>query len=344
NGDVRGGQAAGVFNITEGDIKGGQSAGVFNITKGSVQWFQGAGVFNIAGSGQVGFQGAGVFNILDDDVRGVQGAGVFNIADGSVHGFQGAGVFNLAENRVNGFQGAGVLNVAGGGVNGVQAAGVVNVGETVNGAQLGLINIGGSVHGIQVGLINISNAMYGLPIGLINISGNGLFDPSVWSDDLGFTYGGFQMGAGAFYSMLYVGGPYQNPLSALAIGAGLGIHADFNPFYFDVDVSLKSLADGGDIASAVTNSALAFADAWNAAQRDTSWPVSVYPMVRATAGFTLFRRVSIFAGLSLEAHIPGVTEKTQYFHAGSPWVVSTPESALGFLMEFYPRWYAGIRL
>ena len=344
NGDVRGGQAAGVLNIAEGDVKGGQGAGVFNIAGGSVQWFQGAGVFNIADSGQMGFQGAGVFNILGDDVRGFQGAGVFNIAEGAVHGFQAGGVFNIAEGQVNGFQGSGVANIAGDGINGFQATGVVNVGETINGGQIGLINVGGAVHGVQVGLINISKAMYGFPIGLINISGNGLYDPSVWSDDRGYTYAGYQLGAGAFYSLIYAGGPYKDPFSNFALGAGLGIHADFNPFYLDMDISVKSIGSGADLTAAVVSSAVRYADLWNAAFNGGDYPMTVYPMARITAGFTLFRRVSVFAGLGLEGHVPDHTEKSEYFHSGNPWIVTSPDSALGFVSEVYPRWYVGIRI
>jgi hypothetical protein len=288
----------------------------------------------------MGFQGAGVFNILDGTVAGFQGAGVFNIAESSVHGFQGAGVFNVAGGTVNGFQAAGVANTAGG-VNGIQAAGVLNTSGLINGAQLGLINVGGTANGLQVGLINVSRRMNGFALGLINVSGNGLYDPSVWSDDTGFTYAGFQLGAGAFYTLLYGGGPYRNPASALSFGLGLGIHADFAPFFFDVDASVKSLGAGADLGAAAQDSIMDFGDIGSYVR--SGGTIGLFPMVRTTLGFTLFRRVSLIAGMSVEGHVPGLNERNQYFHAGNPWTLNFAGLPAGTL-ELYPRWYAGIRL
>jgi hypothetical protein len=340
-GEVRGAQASGVFNITDGDVRGGQAAGVFNIASGEVRWFQGAGVFNIAHGSQMGFQGAGVFNILDGDVYGMQGAGVFNIAERSVSGFQGAGVVNVAGGAVNGFQGAGVVNVADG-VNGVQAAGVVNAARRINGAQIGLINVGGTANGLQLGLINLSENLNGFALGLLNISGNGLHDPSVWSDDTGFTYTGLQFGAGAFYTLLYAGGPYENPASGLTLGLGMGVHADFSPFFVDVDVSAKSMGSGADLGAAIQDSAGDFYTS-DLEALASPYQTDLSPSVRATVGFTLFRRVSLLAGVSIEGYVPGFSPKSEYFHAGEPWVL-TSNALSGATVELYPRWYAGIRL
>ena len=340
---VYGGQAAGVFNLSGSDIYGGQAAGVFNITEGSARWFQGAGVFNILEEDQSGFQGAGVFNILGGDVYGFQGAGVFNIAGGGVYGFQGSGVLNVTGDSVYGFQGSGVVNVAGGAVNGVQATGVVNVADRINGGQLGLLNVGGSVNGIQAGLINVSGRMNGFALGLINVSGNGLYDPSVWSDDTGYTYAGFQLGAGAFYTIVYGGGPYESPESALSLGLGWGVHSEFGQFFVDVDASVKSMGSGDDLTLAIADSALDFQDFWRYANAPEETPFGLFPMVRATLGLSLFGRVSVIGGLSLEGHVPGFTEKNEYFHTGSPWVLSNPEAPSNTL-EIYPRWYFGIRI
>ena len=340
---VYGAQAAGIFNLSSADIYGGQAAGVFNISEGSARWFQGAGVFNILEEDQSGFQGAGVFNILGGDVYGFQGAGVFNIAGGGVYGVQGAGVFNITGDSVYGFQGSGAVNVAGGSVNGVQATGVLNVADRVNGGQLGLVNVGGSVNGIQAGLVNVSGRMNGFALGLINVSGNGLYDPSVWSDDSGFTYAGFQLGAGAFYTIVYGGGPYKSPESALSLGLGWGVHSEFGQFFIDVDASIKSMGSGSDLSLAIADSAQDFVNPyWYGAPVEEK-PFGLYPMLRSTLGLSLFGRVSVIGGLSLEGHIPGITVKNEYFHAGSPWVLTHPESPTDTL-EIYPRWYFGVRI
>jgi hypothetical protein len=340
---IYGAQAAGIFNLSDSDIYGGQAAGVFNITEGSTRWFQGAGVFNIVEDDQAGFQGAGVFNILGGDVYGFQGAGVFNIAGGSVYGFQGAGAINVVGHTVYGVQGSGIVNVAGGAVNGVQATGVVNAADQVNGGQLGLVNVGGAVNGIQVGLVNVSGRMNGFALGLINVSGNGLYDPSVWSDDTGYTYAGFQLGAGAFYTLVYGGGPYESPESALSLGLGWGVHTEFGQFFLDVDASVKSMGSGDDISLAIQDSALDFSNIGAYGESAEDAPFELYPMVRTTLGLSLFGRVSIIGGLSLEGHVPGFTEKNDYFHAGSPWVLSLPNSPSSTL-EIYPRWYFGVRI
>ena len=339
NGDLRGGQASGVFNIAEGDMQGGQASGVFNLS-GSSKWFQTAGVFNIASGDVVGLQGAGVFNITRGITRGLQASGVFNINGSMLHGLQAAGVFNVADRRLDGAQVAGVVNVLGGSLHGMQASGVVNVAGDVRGVQLGLINIGDDVRGSQIGLINISSAMYGVPIGLINISGNGLFDPQVWSDDTGYTYAGLQMGAGFLYTLLYAGAPYIDPLSSLSLGFGMGIHANLRPFYLDIDLSMKSSGSGADLG-------LALQDAMSANDLSPylngSGSARLYPMVRATFGITLFRSLAVFAGVGLEGHIPGITEKNTYFHSGDPWVVTGWNAPSG-PVELYPRWYFGIRI
>ncbi|MBN1685542.1 MAG: caspase family protein [Spirochaetales bacterium] len=343
DGTVYGAQTSGVFNITGGDLYGGQAAGVFNLAGGSARWFQGAGVFNVVEGDQAGFQGAGVFNVLGGDAYGFQGAGVFNVTGGNVYGFQGGGVFNVAGASVSGFQGSGVVNVAGGSMNGVQATGVLNVADSVNGGQLGLINVGGKVNGVQAGLVNVSGRMNGLAFGLINVSGNGLYDPSFWSDNNGYTYAGFQLGAGAFYTLVYGGGPYKHPESALTLGLGWGIHSEFGQFFIDADASVKSLGSGVDLGMAIQDSALDFLDIPAYAQSTDGMTIGLYPMVRGTLGLTLFGRAALIGGISLEGHLPGVTEKTEYFHSGSPWVLSNSDIP-GRALEVYPRWYLGIRI
>jgi len=343
DGTVYGAQAAGVFNIAGNDIYGGQAGGVFNITGGSVRWFQSAGVFNIVEGDQLGFQGSGVFNLLDGDAYGFQGAGVFNITGGNLYGVQGAGVVNIASASMSGFQGSGVVNVAGGSMNGVQAAGVLNVANGVNGGQMGLVNIGGTVNGVQAGLVNVSGRMNGVALGLINVSGNGLYDPSVWSDDVGYTYAGFQLGAGALYTLVYGGGPYKNPQSALSLGFGWGIHSQFGQFFIDVDASVKSLGSGDDLGLAIQDSALDYAGIGAFAESPEGSTIGLHPMVRTTLGLTLFGRVAVIGGFSLDGHVPGFTEKNEYFHAGSPWILSL-QDAPERTVELYPRWYFGVRI
>ena len=339
NGDVYGAQIGGMFNLSGGDLRGGQAAGVFNIAE-SAEWIQAAGVFNIVTGKVVGLQGAGVFNITSGSTAGLQLAGVFNINDSMVHGLQASGVFNIANRRLNGLQAAGVVNILDGSLYGVQTSGVVNIAGDVRGLQLGLVNIGDDVRGSQIGLVNISRAMYGVPLGLINISGNGLHDPQIWTDDTGFTYVGLQMGAGFLYTLLYAGAPYDDPLSSVSLGLGMGIHANFRPFYLDVDASMKSTGSGADASLAIQDAAMAYSFTEDLIEMQA---VKMYPMLRATLGLKLFRSIAIFGGMSLEVQIPGFTEKNQYFHSGDPWLI-TGWTAPGGPVELYPRWFFGLRI
>ena len=124
-------------NIVKGDLKGMQAAPVFNITRGEMQGVQCTNIFNYSKGGMTGVQGAGLFNIAGRPSAGIQGAGLFNVA-GEIHGIQGAGLFNSA-----------------GYMKGVQAS-LINRAVSMHGLQVGLINVSREIRGVPVGLINIS--------------------------------------------------------------------------------------------------------------------------------------------------------------------------------------------
>ena len=327
-GDIDGVQASGVFNIGAGQAKGAQAAGVFNIADGDVNGAQLGGVFNVSGSSVQGGQAAGVFNVADGNVRGAQSAGVFNISGGSMRGLQAAGVFNVGGREVNGVQAAGVFNISGQRINGAQAAGVFNVGGDVRGAQFSVVNVGGRVQGIQVGVVNIAREMHGLPIGLVSISGNGLHNPSVWTDGLGYGYAGLQIGSGAIYTLAYAGIPVSAPTSGTgAFGLGLGLHLPLDAFWLDLDLSAKHQMDWtGDSLSILTQ---------------IGTPQTAFPSFRASVGYKILGRIALFGGLALETDIPGVIAKS-IFHSGTPWVI--PMTNLQTSLDMYPQWFIGLRL
>ena len=345
-GNVQSAQIAGVLNVASGSVYGAQVGGVLNTADGPVNGAQVGGVFNVANGSINGAQVGGVFNIADGAVYGAQVAGVFNVSDGNINGVKLAGVFDVNSGTINGLQGAGVFSFNDGDVHGVQLGSIFNVAENISGAQIGLLNIGANVYGTQIGLINISERMYGVPIGLINISGNGLFNPSLWSDDTGFTYAGMQFGAGPLYTLLFAGTPVTSGWTEASLGIGVGIHAKFGNLFLDFDLSAKSFGTGTTFDEAIQNSALPFYDFSHAAYEtgniDGVIGIPFYPSARLQIGFTLFNTVSLLAGVTLESLVSPDQVRNPYFHKGEPWVV--PLTDLEFDALLFPRWYFGLRI
>ena len=338
---IRGWQTAGIFNITDSDIQGGQIAGIFNLTEGNVSNFQGAGIFNLNYGNARWFQGAGVFNLNIGSFNGFQSAGIANLNIGDFYGFQGAGIANLNRGSFNGFQAAGIFS-ASHDTNGIQA-GLVNISGNINGVQAGLVNIGNYVNGVQAGLLNISNDIHGLPIGLINISLHGLHDFSSWSDTEGITYFGFQLGTRYLYTLLYGGFPFNNGKDELAVGLGSGFHIPVYPFYFELDLSAKYISSTGSFISLISDTITPY-----------DLPALLHPSARISAGFTIFKSISIFGGVLFDTKFSGTFINSGFFK-GKPITTfyrSIPSDApypwqefgdkLG--IEIYAHWFLGLRI
>lgn len=314
--DNNGALISSIFNITNRDLRGAALSGVFNLTNGTVYGMQGAGVFNISSYRLMGFQTAGVFNITKNYSYGAQAAGVFNITEGTLSGFQTAGVFNIA----------------GGQLNGAQISGVFNVADNINGVQIGLINVGKQVNGMQIGLINISDEIKGLPIGLLTISKNGILDFGGWYESSGFIYTGLQTGSRNFYNFAYLALPSDSAVSVFSAGIGIGARINLGSFYIDMDTSIKSVAIGSDYGEALKNT-------FTAGNIN-----SVYPNARLSAGLKMFRVLSLYGGLSLDMHIPGVTNRSEYFHSTeNPLILHNPENGED-VIEFHPHWFGGLKI
>lgn len=306
-------------------VNGLQGAGVIANVDGEVHGFQMAGVMAVSEGDAHGMQSAGVFVSAEGDVYGLQSAGVFTATEGTVNGIQSAGVFNTVGRNLNGIQSAGVFNSVEGSVRGVQAAGVFNSAGDVNGAQVGLVNVAEDVHGVQVGLVNVSENLYGLPIGLINIVKNGIRNFTVWFEDTGYNYVGYQYGSNVFYTLAY-GGLHKDDwfesYDSLVTGLGLGMRIKLGGLYVDADISAKHVAAGESGGDKLSN---AFA-----------YDSTTYPAARLVAGLSLGRRLSIFAGADFDVHIPGYTERGK-FHTGR----MVPVDGEDFRAELYPKYFVG---
>ena len=313
---IRGTQLSSIVSITSENLYGIQVSGIGNIVQGEVNGIQSSGVFNIASRGVVGAQTSGVFNISHGDTTFLQTSGVFNIVDGDFSGMQIAGVFNITKRDVAG----------------VQLAGVFNIADDVNGTQIGLINVADDVQGFQFGLVNISDKIAGIPVGLINITRSGIFQLSVWTDDSGFSFIGFQQGTRHFYLLMYSGMKNDDLLGGfssstpLTAGIGFGTRLRAYPFFIDIDLSAKHLAKGETTGDKLLH-------------MFSFTPENIFPSFRFLAGLSVFGDSSIYGGVTLDAHVPSVTTRN-LFHTGYPLVAAIADAEI----QLFPKLFVGIQM
>jgi hypothetical protein len=269
-----------------------------------------------------------VFNIVEGDSLAFQGAGVFNIVQGSGAFLQGAGVFNIVGGTMSGVQASGVFNAADE-LRGAQVS-TVNVAGDASGAQLGVVNVADTARGVQLGLVNISNEMYGLPIGLVTIVKNGIHDLGYWHDRSDRSWLSFQNGTRWLYSIAYAGVSEDQAVEEFAdltFGLGLGVRLTNGFFFADMDLSAKH-AGTGDTPEKRLASAFAFDG-------------GTFPSLRLAGGFAFGRGLGFYVGTTLDAHIPGFTERSPLYHTGEP---EYDFRQAGINLLVYPKLFFGVKL
>jgi hypothetical protein len=245
-----------------------------------------------------------LLNFVTFDVDGLQGAGVGNVVLGGLHGLQMAGVVNWAGSAQRGAaQLAGVVNLMPGAMNGVQLAGVanwagqvfgpqisvVNVADTVLGVQVGVVNIARLVQGTQIGVLNLARKVDGVSIGILTLERQGRHALEVWGDTEGGVRAAFKLGSRSLSTVFAAGlEPLADPLR-WSYGLGLGARFDLGePFFLDVDAVLVSQHAGS-------------AD-WNV----VGWG-NLLPTAHAVAGWRVFGRVAVTAGIDVDVYVPGLS-------------------------------------
>jgi len=327
-GNMMGIQLSGVFNMNEGKADAFQAAGVFNINSGPSSWGQYAGVFNLNEGSFDGMQYAGIFNMNEGPATWGQFAGIFNMNEGSFSGIQFAGLFNINEGISDGIQTSGLFNANSGNTSGLQAAGLFNsVQGTMSGIQLaGGFNYADKIEGIQIGIVNIAGAMRGgLPLGLINISGDGLHNPSAWTDGKGFSHFGFQLGTPNIYSLFSVGSQWQDDIHEKYISYGYGIHFTSGFLFLEADVSAKTEWYSANEAAGTEN--------WEEIGK------VIYPSSRISLGWNLGKSFALIAGVEIEGYFDTQTPDT-YLHTGKQYLYESK----GNTFNYYTDWFVGIRI
>ena len=264
-----------VGGLVEQDLDGFQASGGINLVAGRVDGFQGAGGANIVAGEVDGFQGAGGVNITADRMDGVQLAG-------------GA---NLVRGELDGFQGAGGANVVAGHVDGVQMAGGVNMADGVEGSQMGTINVStDDVEGVQIGVINVARDS-DVSLGLINIIYEGRTHIDLWATEAGFMNGALKHGGRYFHYIYGAGLRPDGDCSQWALTLGAGGHAPLTDrLFLDGDVLVSHLSPKEGFLVATNELATG----------------------RAVAGFQLFDRLALTAGLSYNVLFSEVQDSSRY--------------------------------
>jgi hypothetical protein len=210
------------------------------------------------------------------------------VAGNSASGVQAAGLANVAGGSVNGLQIAGLGNAAGGPFRGIQIAGLGNAaGGPFWGIQAGIYNrlYDGEGAALQVGLVNISENPRTLSLGLVNIVKNGLLHPAIYLDDLGFINAGFRSGSRQVYSLLSLGVlPPGDGEGFFVSRLGLGWEIALASFFIDLDAAAGSFIPLDGLGK--------FRDAKEEGR------ISLDLQVRLTAGYRIFKRLGLFAGIS----------------------------------------------
>lgn len=236
-GPLRGSEVAGLLNVREGVVEGVQLAGLGNHATGVVG-AQLSGLFNRAHGDLLGLQ-VGALNLLDGELVGLQLGGLVNVNRGPAAGLLLTGLGNAVHAELDGVAVGSLFNTARD-LRGAQLA-LVNMARDVRGAQVGLVNVARDVRGTQVGLVNVSRELHGAPLGLVNITRGG---PRVvvWHERAlekapQNLVAGIDVAAkfvaGPVYTQLGLGGDVQQ--RTWDVTAGLGLHLELGPIFFEVD-------------------------------------------------------------------------------------------------------------
>ncbi|MDR1178548.1 MAG: caspase family protein [Spirochaetaceae bacterium] len=277
-GSLTGLQLAGTYASTAGDMTGVQLTGAFTFAGGNVRGLQASGMFNVANGYMRGIQAAWIFNMTNGSVAGLQSSWIFNLSS-DVVGVQTAGAFNMARGAMTGFQAAGLFNRSSGAMRGLQTALVNYSGEDSAGA--------------QIGLVNISRSANVFPLGIVNIIKDGILNPQVWIDSMGYMNAGLKSGSKHFYTTLsvgveelYIGSLTAAPggdheINTMALRAGIGLELPLGPAFLDIEALCGTI---NKMYSANSNN-------------DES---TLLIQGRLVAGLKAFKHLGIFAGVSYE--------------------------------------------
>lgn len=280
SGETGGLQVAGFANLVEGWFAGLQVTPGTNVAQAGMRGLQVSGVGNGAGHLHGAQVTAAAMNFAGGDVRGAQLVALGANDAKDLIGVQLAGLGN-ASRSLSGVQVALFGNSVSREMRGLQLA-LVNVGGDVSGAQVGLINIADTVRGTQLGLLNVSKAMKGLPLGLLSFEEGGPFHLETWASDIQLLNVGVKFGGRHTYTTLFAGLGPDDRLQRYSLGIGLGGRILLGTrFWVELDMA-------GSVVRRVGQPLLGGAN--------------VLAQGRLMLGFSVFKRLAVFAGPTYNAY------------------------------------------
>jgi hypothetical protein len=301
NNNITGIQANGFYGHITGNLSGVQASGFMSIIDGKVTGVQTSGFMNIArGEGVVGIQDAGFLNINNGYIHGVQAAGFMNINNGGFIGIQGAGFMTIMQGHGKGVQAAGFLNIA------------------------------DRLDGVQLGIINVANELNGAPIGFLNFIKGGICSPAVYVDSLKNLFLQYQGGTEWFYTFYFVGTPWDFKFDELVYGGGFGARLKLGRMLsFDFDISTKQYLN------------IAKIEELHSKDQKIRWEdigSQTIPGARVSLNVSLFKRLSVFCGVSADLIVEGYNDKyPAYKGPNASFTVNDTTCKL------YPTFFAGLK-
>ncbi|MBN2040649.1 MAG: caspase family protein [Spirochaetes bacterium] len=306
--DVRGFQIDLAGNYAKGGVEGAQLLSLGNYSGGNVSGGQLYSLFCISRGELKGVQLSALFNYTSLDTMGFQYAALFNIGQKNMTGYQFTGIFNFSGNEMTGCQTSGVFNYTGKDMKGLQLSGIANIAGNSTGSQISLVNIADNFKGIQIGLVNIADEQNGIPIGLINISDNGGVELAVWASNLMACNTGLVFRSNYIYTIFSAGWMnLDNEVNDSYSGAFyLGGHIPLGHVSADIDVGYAYIDNKKLFSNDHTNDQTAL-------------------QVRLSIEYSIFKRLSVFAGVGSSYIYPIENEKSKieeghfspYYFAGT---------------------------
>jgi len=262
---------------TRQQMNGLQVSGGANLVEGNLSGVQFSMVNLVQGGGR-GAQASSLVNFVAKDFQGAQFSGI-----------------NLVGGRMDGAQ-FGTMNKADA-TNGVQFS-LLNIGGNVTGAQFGLVNIGKNVNGAQIGLVNISDTLNGAGIGLVNVSHSIRIQGDAWVTESGLSNVGIVTGTENFY-MLW-GANFDSPEHKDFAGWNVGVGARIRgeQAFGTMDIVSSTLVHDFDATQPDQ-------EARRHHRRHLDWDANHLTSVRLAGGWSFFRHLEIYGGLSLNALASG---------------------------------------
>lgn len=337
--------SVGILVAQNRNIAGVQANGFGGIITENLEGVQASGFMNSISGTAKGVQVAGFMNNLKGDLSGVQYSGFMNMAAGGVTGVQAAGFLNIENGGFTGVQASGFLNIENGGFTGIQTSGFLNISTGIGvGLQAsGFLNIANEISGAQIGFINFARKNSGVPIGFINIILDGIISPAAYIDTEQNAFVQYQGGTDHFFTTFLVGTNIDRSGDYVLYGFGIGTKLKAGKqISFDLELIGKQIIDFSDLhAEYETIKIKGEKDSESDSEPDSiglSMEKRSLPSLRATANFSFFRHLGVFASVNADFNIIGYNDEA--FGYGTR---ASPIRIAKGVLEIYPSASFGVK-